>query len=130
MPAYDATLFAPPAPVAHVTLRHPATGNALRNVAMLIDSGADVTLIPRESLNLIGVAVDPTTEYELVGFDGSVSASHAVQLDLLFLKRAFKGRFLVTDQSCGLLGRDILNHLAILLDGPRLTWEGGQPGRA
>ena len=130
MPAYDASLFAPPAPVAHVTLRHPATGNTLCNVPMLIDSGADVTLIPRESMNLDRSCHYPTTEYELVGFDGNVSASHAVQLDLLFLKRAFKGRFLVTDQSCGVLGRDILNHLAILLDGPRLTWESSEPGKA
>jgi hypothetical protein len=57
-----------------------------------------------------------------MGFDGSKSVAQAVQLDLLFLGRAFRGRFLLIDQACGILGRDILNHVAILLDGPQLTW--------
>ena len=47
MPAYDAKLFDPPAPVAHVTLRHPATGASLSDVPMLMDTSADVTLLPR-----------------------------------------------------------------------------------
>jgi hypothetical protein len=47
MPAYDATLFDPPAPVAMVTVRSPTTGVSVDNVAMLIDTGADVTILPR-----------------------------------------------------------------------------------
>jgi hypothetical protein len=46
MPAYDATLFAPPAPLARVTLRNPVSGAVLPDVPMLLDSGADVTLVP------------------------------------------------------------------------------------
>ena len=57
-----------------------------------------------------------------MGFDGSRSVARSVQLDLLFLRRAFKGRFLLIDQEWGVMGRDILNHLAILLHGPQLTW--------
>ena len=41
---YDANQFDPPAPVAHVTLRHPATGVSISDVPMLLDTGADVTL--------------------------------------------------------------------------------------
>jgi hypothetical protein len=93
MPAYDASLFAPPAPVAHVSLRNSDTGAVVSSVPMLIDSGADVTLIPRASASGIGAVIDSTTSYELIGFDGSVSAAHAVHLDLLFLRRAFKGQF-------------------------------------
>jgi hypothetical protein len=44
MPAYDATRFTPPAPLAKVTLRNPANGAALPDVPMLLDSGADVTV--------------------------------------------------------------------------------------
>jgi len=44
MPDYDAENFEPPAPVAYVTLRNPATGALLSDVPMLIDTGADVTL--------------------------------------------------------------------------------------
>jgi hypothetical protein len=38
------------------------------------------------------------------------------------LGRTFRGQFLVTDQPVGILGRNILNSLALLLDGPRQTW--------
>jgi hypothetical protein len=58
MPAYDASLFMPPAPVARVTLRHPETGARLPDVLMLMDSGADVTLIPRDAVSRLG-AVGP-----------------------------------------------------------------------
>jgi hypothetical protein len=89
---------------------------------MLIDSGADVTLIPRQSASTIGIAANSGEDYELVGFDGTTSIAQSVQLDLLFLRRAFKGRFLLIDQAWGLVGRDVLNHLSVLLDGPRLNW--------
>lgn len=60
--------------------------------------------------------------YELMGFDGSLSVARAVRLDLLFLRRSFKGRFLLINQEWGLLGRDILNHESLLFDGPGLSW--------
>ena len=47
MPEYDATYFDPPAPVAYVTLRNPATGDILPDIPMLMDTGADATLLPR-----------------------------------------------------------------------------------
>lgn len=91
MPAYDPGRFNPPAPLARVTLRHPEKGNTLSDVPMLIDSGADVTLIPQALVNLVGATVNTGEGYELMGFDGSRSVARAVQLDLLFLRRAFKG---------------------------------------
>ncbi len=60
---------------------------------------------------------------ELRGFDGSLSIAQVVRADLLFLRRAFKGRFLLIDQEWGLLGRDILNHVALVFDGQKLVWE-------
>src|SRR5215469_5881665 len=47
MPAYDDRLYVPPAPVARVVLRHPERAEGVENVPMLIDSGADATLLPR-----------------------------------------------------------------------------------
>lgn len=46
MPKYDTENFEPPAPVAHVSVRDPETGASLSKVPMLIDTGADVTLLP------------------------------------------------------------------------------------
>ena len=46
-----------------------------------------------------------------------------VQANLVFLRRNFRGRYLMTDAEVGLIGRDILNHLRLLLDGPAMSWE-------
>lgn len=122
MPAYDAVLFEPPAPIAYVTLRNSAGTASLPDVPMLLDSGADVTLVPDASVVALGINTATEAAYELMGFDGTKSVARAVSLDLVFLNRAFKGRFLVINQAWGILGRDILNHLAIILNGPQLSW--------
>lgn len=127
MPAYDRTLFEPPAPVAKVMLRDPTSGKKLPDVPMLIDSGADVTLLPEDSVKQLGISSDSAEEYELMAFDGSTTVSRAVRVDLFFLHRTFKGRFLLISQEWGILGRDVLNHLSVLLDGPHLSWDEVKP---
>jgi hypothetical protein len=121
--AYDATRFAPPAPLAYVTLRNRDSSKTLPNVPMLLDSGADITLIPKSALSQLGLNPDLEATYELAGFDGSISLAAAVQLELLLLGRTFKGQFLVIDQEWGIIGRNIMNSIALLFDGPRLQWE-------
>ena len=62
MPAYDPN-FRPPAPVALVTLHLSTSGTTVANVPMLLDTGADISLIPRAAIT----AVDYTSDrsYEL-----------------------------------------------------------------
>ncbi|MSS73102.1 MAG: hypothetical protein EXS64_16665 [Candidatus Latescibacteria bacterium] len=127
MPAYDAILFDPPAPLASVALRNPENRALLTDVPMLLDTGADVTLIPQALIDQLGIAVEPDTRYELMGFDGTVSLAPVVQLELIFLNRTFRGRFLLIGQEWGILGRDILNHVFLLLDGPGLVWNEPRP---
>jgi len=91
MPPYDATQFEPPAPVARVTLRNPGTGVSISDVPMLLDSGADVTLIPRMTLNQLDITPLQDKRYELIGFDGKTSFSLVVQLELIFCRRTFRG---------------------------------------
>ncbi|MBI4640138.1 MAG: hypothetical protein HY731_05560 [Candidatus Tectomicrobia bacterium] len=98
MPAYDESLFDPPAPLARVTLRDLQKGALVSDVPMLLDSGAGVTLIPEGSVNRVGVDISSHENYELRGFNGHTSLAHAVQLDLIFLRRTFRGRFLVINQ--------------------------------
>ena len=59
MPAYDAIRFTPPAPLALVTIRNSATGASASDVPMLLDSGADVSLAPRQAVLPLGVSIDP-----------------------------------------------------------------------
>lgn len=123
MPRYNAERFDPPAPLALVTIRNPLTGAASVNVPMLLDSGADVTLIPRAVIDRLAVEATPQRQYELIGFDGTTSLSPAIHLELLFCRRKFRGQFLLVEQPWGILGRNVLNSVALLLDGPHQRWD-------
>lgn len=123
MPSYDDHLFSPPAPVARVILRNQEKGVSIADVPLLIDSGSDVTLIPQSFVDILQLELSSDESYELMGFDGSKSVSRAVHLDLIFLRRTFKGRFLLINQDYGILGRDILNHVSLILDGLQLIWD-------
>ena len=122
MIAYDSSLFNPPAPLARVTLRHHSAGTVVSDIPMLLDTGADVTLLPQVAVERLSISINSNEGYELIGFDGSTSVAPVVEADLLFLRRAFKGRFLVINQEWGLLGRDVLNHISLLFDGLSLSW--------
>jgi len=122
MPTYDATAFDPPAPVARVVLRSLTGGGEIRDVAMLLDTGADVSLVPRDAIARLGLGESATATYQLVGFDGNVSTAQAVRLSLVLCGRVFSGRFLVIDQPLGIIGRNVLNSLSLVFDGPQLTW--------
>ena len=129
MPPYDDRLFAPPAAVLNARLRNPQNGVIVPDVLLLIDTGADVTLLPRGAVNAAGIE-QTGAAYELLTFDGRSSAAGAVRADLLMLGRAFRGQFLVIDQQVGILGRNILNALALVLDGPQQTWSEHEADRA
>ena len=127
MPSYDASDFDPPAPVARVVLRNPHSGATVSDVSLLLDTGADVTLLPRTAVERLSIPLLPDQRYELRSFDGSKSFAPVVMLELLFLRRAFRGRYLLIEAERGILGRDILNHVTVLLDGPRQQWSEHMP---
>jgi predicted aspartyl protease len=122
MPSYDASRYDPPAPVATVSLRNANAGGIVSDVILLIDTGADVTLLPRAAVERLGISPISGIEYELAGFNGVASKTTAVELDLVFLRKAFRGRYLLIDADHGILGRDVLASVALLLDGPARAW--------
>jgi predicted aspartyl protease len=127
MPSYDAVHFDPPAPVAQVMLRNPHSGATVSDVLLLVDTGADITLLPRTAVEQLGVPLLGGQRYELMGFDGNKSFASVVMLDLLFLQRAFRGRYLLIEEERGIMGRDILNHVILLLNGPHQQWSEHAP---
>jgi len=127
MPSYDALHFDPPAPVARVTLRNPQSGATVSDVLLLVDTGADITLLPRTAVERLGVPLLAAQQYELMGFDGGKSFAPVVMLDTVFLQRAFRGRYLLVEEERGILDRDILNHVSLLLEGPRQQWSEHAP---
>jgi hypothetical protein len=100
-PAYDSNLFDPPAPVAAVVIRDPTSGNIVSDVPMLIDSGSDITLLPRTSIDHLELELDQNAGYELQGIDGHNTVAQAVTLDLVFVKRTFRGKYVVADSDMG-----------------------------
>jgi hypothetical protein len=123
MQAYDTSMFDPPAPIARVVLRNPATGAVWSDVPMLLDSGADVTLIPEPVLRHLSPEIVPGKQYELSSLDGSASQTSVARLEFVFCRKTLRGQLSLVDQDWGILGRNILNAVALLLHGPHLTWD-------
>jgi predicted aspartyl protease len=122
MPEYDVENFDPPAPVAYVTLRNPATGVLLSEVPMLIDTGADATFLPSNAVEQLGIGTEKDSDFEVQVFDGEIKRVKLAKLELYFLGKKFAGEYLLIDRTVGILGRNILNNIRILLDGPRGKW--------
>lgn len=95
MPKYDAENFDPPAPVAYVSVRDPETGASLSNIPMLIDTGADVTLLPASYVKQLDMKPVGDITYEIQGFDGEPKLAKMVELELVFLGKKFTGQFLI-----------------------------------
>jgi len=49
-------------------------------------------------------------------------AWQAVDVDMLFLRKAFRGRYLLVDDEHGVIGRDVLAAISLLFDGPNQGW--------
>ena len=123
MTEYESSGFEPPAPVSIVTLRNPHNGKLRTDVQMLLDTGADVSLVPASTLNELELRPDRDRSYEILGFDGRSSFACVARLEIIFCGRSFRGQFLLVDQNIGVLGRNVLNRLCLLFDGPALRWE-------
>lgn len=119
MQAYDAERFDPPAPLALVTVTSQHHG-IIHNVPMLLDTGADVSLLPRS--HFVTPPSPDARQYELEAFNGTRSTAPAITAELQFLGKSFRGQFLLVDGWHGVLGRNVLNNLSIRFDGPSQKW--------
>src|SRR5690349_18437706 len=100
--------FQPAAPVASISLRN-QSGTLIAGVQMLLDSGSDLTLIPRRAAERVGMDIDQEEVYQLMAFAGKLSMAKAAHGDVVFLEKTFRGRYLLTEENIGILGCDILN---------------------
>ncbi len=123
MPEYDGENFDPSAPVAFVTLRNPVTGVMLPDVPMLIDTGADATLLPASAVEKIGVEIEADSDFEVQVFDGETKRLPLAKLELFFLDKKFAGEYLLIDRPIGILGRNVLNSLRLVFDGISGKWD-------
>lgn len=116
---YD-TSYDPPAPV--VPVRISAPGSPDRGVALpaLVDSGADVTVIPAAVAEAIGLP--PIGQLRVAGVAGVVHGAvvYAAEVEINGVRRPAEVIGL-GDQT--LLGRNLLNQWVLVLDGPGLRLE-------
>src|SRR3954464_13093686 len=122
MPEYDSKAFRPPAPVALVVVRSPGNGRTAVDVPLLIDSGADVSCLPQVAIAALLEPGNQNKRYEVEAFDGTKSLAAVAQLEIELLGKSFRGQFLLVNGVHGFLGRNILNNVSLLLDGPSLQW--------
>lgn len=116
MKSYDGENFSPPAPVAFVKLINPSTGEVAADVPMLLDSGADVTVLPSRAVSKIGIS--PAGEVATKVYDGSTFVSQTVRVHIKLGKVKYPGEYVLADFDVGFLGRDVLNWLVVELHGP------------
>jgi predicted aspartyl protease len=120
--AYDPA-FAPPAPVLSVRLAAPGESDRSEAGLALVDTGADGTLVPArllEQIEAIGVGTAI-----LRGVLGEAREVHLYEVDLQVETLTMPGILVASDEQGEeiLLGRNVLNKLILLLDGPSGTVE-------
>lgn len=107
-----------PVPLVPVVVGSSESEAAVPEAVALVDSGADRTLIPQAVIDQL--AVSPITHLEF-----EVSGGEVITLPI-FRVRLTVGGFpplpvevaVSAGEECPLLGRDVLNLFAVLLDGP------------
>lgn len=112
--AYDDS-YEPPAPVLPLRVARPGGGEAVL-LPGLLDTGADCTLVPAGIARRLRL---PTVDrVEITGVGGSVRRVpvHAAFIETAGLRVLAR---VVAFEHEAIVGRDLLNHLVALLDGPR-----------
>ena len=119
---YDQRNFNPPAPVMEVSLSVPSIQSAVLKSPALLDSGADITVIPEQIIQQLQLRyVDEVTAS---GYDGIPRQTFIYSVKLIFDDLGdFIVRAIASNNDHVLVGRDILNKWSLLLEGRKKTFE-------
>lgn len=115
--------YQPAAPILEVTFISAAENRRVGPLAGIVDSGADGTLVPLRYLTAI--QAPPTSEMFLRSQWGERRQTWLYLVDVQIGRLIFPGIEVVGDELSDdlVLGRDVLNRLKIVLDGPQATIE-------
>lgn len=113
--------FDPPAPVAQVTVRHIVQQRHRVTTVALLDTGSDVTAIPASLVQRLQLIPFSRLQLEDVTGETRTALTYAVHLTIgeLTLPRL---EVIQTGLDQVIVGRDVLNHLYVLLSGPELAF--------
>ena len=110
--------FTPAAPVMDLTLAAVATDATVGPITALVDTGADATIIPMEYLDRIKAPI--TIEMWARSTWGDRRRVNLFLVDVRIGENVLPHVQVVGDETGdeAILGRDVLNKLKLLLDGP------------
>ncbi len=113
---YDAT-YDPPIPICNVALIAPSTGRRV-TLAAIVDTGADGTIVP--VYHLQGIGARRSLEATLRSQWGEPRTVFLYLINLQIGELVLSGVYVVGDELGDevVLGRNVLNRLRLLLDGP------------
>lgn len=116
-------LYTPVAPVVEIEVSSDRPGTADIRLTALLDSGADATMLPVEVLTRIGARyVESLYMLGVAGTRMPVDLFHVTVRVGPHSVPAIRAVALNTGGEA-ILGRDVLNHLVVTLDGPAGTAE-------
>ncbi len=131
---YDKT-YKPPIPVcniivsANLPLEMVEKSDHSAKVTMLIDTGADTSIIPKSAVQELEALMKLKLPYEfvkIVDFNGQVSTHKRYELSLRIdcsgVEKKHTLNIVEIEGNEAILGRDVLNRYIMCLNGPELTW--------
>lgn len=122
---YDSALD-PPGPMVDVTIRPIGRAEPKHTLPGKLDTGADITVIPPslvDDLQLI-----PEMPIAMMSYDGLETERAAYFVDLEIAGHKLESiEVVAAPRNNILLGRDVLNHFSITLNGKDLTFEMWDP---
>jgi len=119
---YKTDGFNPPAPVLEVSLSLPITSGDIIKVPALLDSGADMTVIPRNVVQQLQLKY--VDEISAIGYDGIAKKAFVYSTKIIIDRVGnFIIRVITSENDHALIGRDILNRWSVFLRGREKVFE-------
>jgi hypothetical protein len=112
----------PPAPVLDVTIANAANRRRRRSLSALIDTGSDITAIPEPLVSVLQLYPIGRLQLESVNATTSVVLTYTVQITIgeLSIPRL---EVILTGLDFVVVGRDVLNGVYLLLNGPEQSFD-------
>jgi predicted aspartyl protease len=121
MIAYDMR-YAPPAPIASVVVVNAVQKRRHRSAPALLDTGSDITAIPRSLASTLQLYPIGQIRLEDVQAQTLKVLTYAVHLTVADLSIP-RLEVILTGLDHVVLGRDVLNRLYVLLNGPEAVFD-------
>lgn len=113
--------FSRATPITYVTITNTETGASEPAVPMVLDTGADVTILPFQTALDAGIELGAAPR-QVEGIGGMKRDLYEVYVRLGFNGIEVPLWVMVDRPGVGILGRDVLDYHRLLFDGPNRTW--------